>query len=194
MSTGALTSGCSLTRTWCVPTVLIGSRTSIRRRSSSGPPASRTAAAMSRGPTRAKRPPAPARTPPHPHVQAVELGRHGLGVLQAADLPGRPGPLDQVDLLLGAAGPGHRETARDQVVAAVAGRDVYDVTGAAETAHFLGEDELHRCTTHVALLLARRARVRKQRHLAGVLDRRRDGPLVAGAVAGHPPGADLAAV
>src|SRR5205809_69902 len=114
MSTGALTSGCSLTRTWCVPTVLIGSRTSIRRRSSSGPPASRTAAAMSAGPT--------------------------------------------------------------------------------ETAHFVGEDELHRCTTHVALLLARRARVRKQRHLAGVLDRRRDVPLVAGAVAGHPPGADLAAV
>src|SRR5690242_12202401 len=125
---------------------------------------------------------------PDPHL----VRAHGLD--RVADLAGRPGPLDQVDLLLGTAGPGHRETARDQVVAAVAGRDVYDVTGAAETAHFLGEDELHRCTTHVALLLARRARVRKQRHLAGVLDRRRDVPLVAGAVAGHPPGADLAAV
>src|SRR6185369_9599196 len=85
---------------------------------------------------RAEQAAAAARAPPHPHVQAVELGRYGLGVLQAADLPGRPGQLDQVDLLLGAAGPGHRETARDQVVAAVAGRDVYDVTGAAETAHF----------------------------------------------------------
>src|SRR6266702_1315612 len=143
---------------------------------------------------RAEQAAAAARAPPHQHVQAVELGRHGLRIFQAADLPGRPGPLDQLDLLLGAAGPGHRETARDQVVAAVAGRDVYDVAGAAETAHFLGEDELHRCTTHVALLLARGARVRKERHLAGVLDRRRDVPLVAGAVAGHPPGADLAAV
>src|SRR5690242_13215154 len=45
-----------------------------------------------------------------------------------------------------------------------------------------------------SLALARRARVRKQRHLAGVLDRRRDVPLVARAVARHPAGADLAAV
>src|ERR1700735_2125570 len=36
MSTGALTSGCSRTRTWCEPSVLIGARTSIRRRASSG--------------------------------------------------------------------------------------------------------------------------------------------------------------
>src|ERR1700722_5189454 len=118
MSTGALTSGCSLTRTWCVPTVLIGSRTSIRRRSSSGPPASRTAAGMSDGPPGAERAAAAPPPPPHPDVQALELGRHGLRVLKAADLPGRPGPLDQLDLLLGAARPGHRETTRDQVVAA----------------------------------------------------------------------------
>src|SRR5690348_16240798 len=143
---------------------------------------------------RAEQATAAARPPPHPHVQALELGRHGLGVLNAADLPGRPGPLDQLDLLLGAAGPGYRETPRDQVVAAVAGRDVHHITGGAETAHFLGEDELHRCTTHLPYSLARRARVRKQRHLAGVLDRRRDVPLVAGAVTGHPAGADLAAV
>ena len=137
---------------------------------------------------------AAARPPPHPHVQALELGRHHLRVLQAADLPGRPGPLDQLDLLLRTAGPGHREAARDQVVTAVTGRHVHDVTRGAETAHFLGEDELHRCTTHLPYSLARRARVRQQRHLAGVLDRRRDVPLVAGAVTGHPPGADLAAV
>src|ERR1700750_1814696 len=110
MSTGALTSGCSLTRTWCVPTVLIGSRTSIRRRSSSGPPASRTAAAMSAGPTEPNRRPLPPAR--------------------------RPGPLDQLDLLLGATGPGHREAARDQVIAAVASRHVHHVTGGAETAHF----------------------------------------------------------
>src|SRR5438445_346496 len=37
----AVTSGCSRTRTWCAPMVLIGLGTSIRRRSSSGPPAAR---------------------------------------------------------------------------------------------------------------------------------------------------------
>src|SRR6476660_9734165 len=58
---------------------------------------------------RAEQAAAAARAPPHPHVQAVELGRYSLSVLQAADLPGRPAPLDQVDLLLGARGPGHRE-------------------------------------------------------------------------------------
>src|SRR5215212_3745315 len=42
--------------------------------------------------------------------------------------------------------------------------------------------------------LARRARVRQQRHLAAVLDRDRDVPLVLAAVAGHPPGPDLAPV
>src|SRR2546430_15180006 len=45
-----------------------------------------------------------------------------------------------------------------------------------------------------SLALARRAGVRKQRHLAGILDRRRDVPLVTRAVARHPAGADLAAV
>src|SRR5437868_4189177 len=41
---------------------------------------------------------------------------------------------------------------------------------------------------------ARGAGVRQQRHLAGVLNRRSDIPLVLRAVAGHPPGTDLAAV
>src|SRR6202000_824433 len=41
---------------------------------------------------------------------------------------------------------------------------------------------------------ASRARVGQQRHLAGVLDRRGDIPLVLRAVAGNPPRADLAAV
>src|SRR5690242_9059624 len=45
----AVTSGCSRTRTWCSPMVLIGLGSSIRRRSSSGPPAARTASAMSEG-------------------------------------------------------------------------------------------------------------------------------------------------
>src|ERR1039457_3610607 len=100
-------------------------------------------------PDRAEQPAATAGPAAHQHVQALELARDGLGVLEAADFPGRPGSLDQLDLLLGAARPAHREAARDQVVAAVACRYVHDVTGCAETAHFLGEDELHRCTTHL---------------------------------------------
>src|SRR5215470_7396070 len=42
--------------------------------------------------------------------------------------------------------------------------------------------------------LSGRAGVRQQRHLAGVLDRRGDVALMLGAVAGDPPGPDLAAV
>src|SRR5580704_3489362 len=144
MSTQAVTSGCSRTRTWCEPSVLIGSRTSIRRRSSTGPPASRTASAMSAGPTEPN-----SRPLPHPHVQLLKLAGDDLGVLHAADLAGRPGPLDQLDLLLRAAGPRHREAARDQVVAAVAAGHVHHVTGSAKVAHLLGEDELHRGTTHL---------------------------------------------
>src|SRR5215469_6896130 len=45
----AVTSGCSRTCTWCAPMVLIGLGISIRRRSSSEPPAARTASAMSGG-------------------------------------------------------------------------------------------------------------------------------------------------
>src|SRR3954454_10245984 len=43
-------------------------------------------------------------------------------------------------------------------------------------------------------LLSRGAGVGQQRHLATVLDRHGDIALVLAAVAGHPPGADLAAV
>src|ERR1700689_1659942 len=149
MSTGALTSGCSRTRTWCEPRVLIGSRTSIRRRSSSGPPRLADRLGDVGGPDRAEQPAAAARAAPHQHVQPLEARGDDLGVLQATDLAGRPGSLDQVDLLLRAAGPGHREAARDQVVAAEAAGHVHHVTWCAETAHLLGEDELHRGTTHL---------------------------------------------
>src|SRR5580700_9364072 len=101
------------------------------------------------GPDRAEQPAVAARAPPHPHVQLLELAGDDLGVLQAADLAGRPGPLDEADLLLRAAGPQHREAARDQVVAAVAAGHVHHVTGCTEAAHLLGEDELHRGTTHL---------------------------------------------
>src|ERR1700721_2718468 len=97
----ALTSGWSLTRTWCEPTVLIGSRTSIRRRSSSGPPARRPAVSGPPplapgcrdvgGADGTEQPAVAARPPPHPHLQPLKLGCHRLGVLDAADLPGRPG-------------------------------------------------------------------------------------------------------
>src|SRR6266540_3358667 len=45
-----------------------------------------------------------------------------------------------------------------------------------------------------ALLSAGRGRVRQERHFAGVLDRAGDLPLLLGAHARHPPGADLPAV
>src|SRR5690606_4111451 len=47
LSRVALTSGCSLTVTWWEPVLLIGLPISMRRRSSSGPPAAFTASAMS---------------------------------------------------------------------------------------------------------------------------------------------------
>src|SRR5215468_114567 len=53
----AVTSGCSRTWTWCAPMVLIGLGSSIRRRSSSGPPDARTASAMSEGLTEPNRRP-----------------------------------------------------------------------------------------------------------------------------------------
>ena len=42
-------------------------------------------------------------------VSAASVPGRGLGVVQAADVAGRAGPLDQLDLLLGAAGPPHGE-------------------------------------------------------------------------------------
>src|SRR6202035_5396887 len=101
------------------------------------------------GPARADEPAAVARPPAHLHPQAFELSGDRLRVFQAANLPGRPGSLDQLDLLLRAAGPEHGAAAGNQGVAAVAAGHVDHVTGAAETAHLLCEDELHRCTTHL---------------------------------------------
>ena len=42
-----------------------------------------------------------------------QLGRGRLGVVEAADLTGRAGPPDQLDLLLGASGPLHGHAPRD---------------------------------------------------------------------------------
>ena len=104
-SSVAVTSGCSRTVTWCVPTVRIGVR------DLDPAPVEFRAARLPhrvgdvRRAHRAEQPPLRA----GPHVQpdgerGQPLGRL-LGVVQAADVPGRAGPLDQVDLLLGAAGP-----------------------------------------------------------------------------------------
>src|SRR6516165_7964290 len=130
MLTEALTSGCRRTWTWCEPADLIGSGTTILRRSISGPPASRTAAAMSDGPT-------------EPDSQLLQPGSGRLRVLERADLADRAGPLDQLDLLFRATRPRHRESARKQVVTAIAGGHVHHVTRRSEAADLLSEDQLH---------------------------------------------------
>src|ERR1700678_602237 len=75
----------------------------------------------------------------HAHAQALEPARDNLRVLETTDLPRGTRALEHDDLRLRAACPLHGDTTGDQVVAAVAGRDVYDVTGGAEPAHFLSE-------------------------------------------------------
>ena len=148
-SSVAVTSGCSRTVTWCAPTVRIGVAISIRRRSSSGPPAARTASAMSDALTEPNS--RPWRAGPDPAAGRSSAGQPLgglLGVVQAADVPGRAGPLDQLDLLLGAAGPAHGQAARDEVVAAVAAGHLDHVTGLAQAGDLVGEDQLHRCATH----------------------------------------------
>ena len=141
----AVTSGCSRTVTWCRPTVRIGVAISMRRRSSSGPPDARTASAMSEALTEPNsRPAAPARTLICT-VRADSSPGRRPGVVQAADVPGRPGPPDQVDLLLGAPGPAHGQAARDQVVASVTALDLDHVTRLTKAGDLVGEDQFHRC-------------------------------------------------
>src|SRR6201996_5053391 len=137
----------------------------------------------------------PKSRPFEPAGQPLQLARHRLGVVEGADLTGRAGPLDQVDLLFPAARPGDREPAGHQVVAAIAGGYVHHVAGGAEAADFLRQDQLHaRHWSVPPLCLASRAGVREKSHLACVLDRGRDVTLVPGAVPGHAAGADLAPV
>src|SRR5580658_1458304 len=58
--------------------------------------------------------------PLDPDGQLLQPAGHRLGVFHGADLAGRAGPLDQVNLLLPTAGPGDPEPARHQVVPAIA--------------------------------------------------------------------------
>ena len=146
-SSVALTSGCSLIATWCAPTVLIGFLISIRRLSSSGPPAASTAAAMSAGEMEPNSLPPPPLSL-QPDGQRPEPARRVPGVVKAADLADRAGPPDRVDLLLGAARPAHRQPPRDEVVAAIAACDLNHLAGGTQAIDLLGEDELHRRTAH----------------------------------------------
>src|SRR5260370_15954385 len=102
---------------------------------------------VGRGPG-AEQPAGFARLGLQPRGQPGELRGHVFGVAEAADLTRGPGPLDQVDLLLGATRPAHRETARNQVVTPVPPGDLDDVTSRSETGDLLGQDELHGCATH----------------------------------------------
>ena len=148
ISSVALTSGCSLIATWCAPTVLIGFLISIRRLSSSGPPAASTAAAMSAGETDPNSLPPPPALRLQPDGQRPEPARGIPGVVEAPDLADRAASLDQVDLLLRAARPAHRQDARDEVIPAVSAGDIHDVARSTQAVDFLGEDELHRRTAH----------------------------------------------
>src|SRR5215470_12381122 len=145
-----------------------------------------------------------------PHFEPGELGGGLLGVVETTNVTGGPGPLDQVNLLLRAPRPAHGQAARDQVIAAVAPGHLDHVTRCPEAGDLLGEDQLHRRATHRMLspstfsrtfsqdLLSKalpgRARVRQHRHLTCVLDGRGNVALVLGAVAGYPPGPDLAPI
>src|ERR1035441_7833663 len=146
---------------------------------------------------RAEQPPAAARAGLQPDRQGGEPVGRVPGIVQAADLARRAGPLDQVDLLLRAASPAHRQPARDQVVAAVDADHLDHVAGGTQTRNLLGQDELHGRTAHRLVppcASACGAGVGQQRHLPRVLDRRGDIALVLRAVSGNPPCPDLATV
>src|SRR3984885_5823100 len=130
--------------------------------------------------------------PVDPEGQLLQPAGHRLRVFHCADLAGRAGPFDQLDLLLATARPVDTEPARHEVVPAVACGHVHHVAGGAEATDFLGQDELHASHWSVPLALASRACVGEERHLERVLDRRGDVALVAGAVPGDPPRAALA--
>src|SRR6266496_1837231 len=120
--------------------------------------------------------------------QRLEMGGYGLGLLEIGDLAGDAAGADALGLPHRTRRGEPRQVAGQQVVAPVAVGDLHDVAGGADPPNLLAEDDLH----VVDLALANG--VGKQRHLAGVLDRRRDVALVLGAVARDPPGADLTAV
>ncbi len=63
---------------------------------------------------------------------------------EVPDLPGRAGPADLSDLLLGTPRRHDRVPTGDEVVAPVAASDVDRVTGATEAGYLLSEDQLHR--------------------------------------------------
>src|SRR5207302_1897712 len=92
---------------------------------------------------RAEEPARVARAAGQPHIERLDLGLQLLGVAQAAHLAGLAGLADRLDLLLGALAPRDRETARQQVVAAVAVLDLDHVAGGAEVGDLVREDELH---------------------------------------------------
>src|SRR4051812_3129314 len=66
-----------------------------------------------------------------------------VGVPEVAHLAGRAGPLDDVDLLFGTAGPRNRERLRQQVVAPITALDVHDVARRTEAGYLLGKDDPH---------------------------------------------------
>src|SRR5258708_10860637 len=97
---------------------------------------------------RPEQPAAAARAGLHRDPEPGQAPSGGRGVINAADLAGRASALDQLDLLLGAAAPAHRQAARHQVVPSVPARDLDHVAGGTQARDLLGEDELLRRTAH----------------------------------------------
>src|SRR5882757_2696730 len=126
------------TLTECVPVLLICPGSSIRRRSTSGPPA----AFAGLGPQR--------------DLERFQLALDLLGMPEIAHLADLPGPLDLGDLLLPAAAPRNGVTIGNEVIAAVAVLHLDDIAGRADAGNFLGEDELH----NVVLFLSARCSCR----------------------------------
>src|SRR5215207_6699342 len=120
------------------------------------------------------------------HLERLQVAGDGAGLLQVGDLALDPPGPDPLRLADRAGGGQAGQVAGQQVVAAVAGRDVDDVPGRPDPPDLLIQDDLH-----WALLSNG---VREQGHLPGVLDGGGDVALVLGAVAGDPAGADLAPV
>jgi hypothetical protein len=76
--------------------------------------------------------------------QARQLPGHDLRLVVRTHLTGGARPAERLDLLLGTAGGPDRQSAGQEVVAAVAALDLDGVTGGTETGDLCGEDQLHR--------------------------------------------------
>src|SRR5215475_1133693 len=131
--------------------VLIGLRISILRLSRLGPPAARTASAMSAGPTEPNSLPLPPALVWSRTVSAASA----LAASRASSRP-RMSRAARARLIRSICfSAPHGQPAWHQVVPAVPAGHLHHVAGGAQAGDLLGEDELHRRATHRVDPLAR---------------------------------------